>query len=56
MEGCIMAKRVKSVSDLTLELVRKTRDRTWVINPVAKIIPNKKAVRNRKACRGKVVD
>jgi hypothetical protein len=45
----------KSVKDSAIKLMRQSRDRTSLINPVTKIVPNKKKKNSKKACRGKVV-
>jgi hypothetical protein len=49
-----MAKKKKA--NIMLDLLRQTRDRTWVMKPITQVVPNRKKEKSRKACRGKVVD
>ena len=47
-------KKKKKKQEIDFEMYRQTRSRDWGINPVTKVVPNKKAKGNKNACRSKV--
>lgn len=47
-------RKVQNESTVNLELYRKTRNRVWSIKPITQVVPNKRAKRNKEACRRKV--
>lgn len=41
----------KKKKPTTLDLIKATRSRDWVVNPVTKVVPDKKKKASKMACR-----